>query len=58
MGTHTGGWAQGHTVPSEEKPTIYNIAHLTENEKANENREGSKKPMREMLTSTSTYEFG
>lgn len=30
---------------------IYNIAHLIENEKANENGEGSKKLTREMLTS-------
>lgn len=57
-GTHPGTWAKGYTVSSPEQKGIYNIAHLTEIGKANKNREGSKKAMREMLTSTSTYEFG
>lgn len=50
--------ARRYPVSSEEQKGIYNIAHLIENGKANENREGSKKVMREMLTSMSTYEFG
>lgn len=58
MGLHPGICAKGYTVSSPEQKGTYDIAHLIETGKANETREGSKKAMREMLTSTSTYEFG